>query len=435
MSTQPSTLQSLPKVSILIRSGATYYRPVVSPNGKLRPLTALVDGKPQRLPDAAYYLRYQLNGKRKWELVGPDSQLAAVRKLQRQTALITSPDDEDVLTEGESSPESSSLSDSVTEYLDETKGHKGHRTFLAYRLTLDSFRRLKRDSQGKTVAKTDKSGKGVPTRAMAIDQIQRRDIMTWIAEMKDEGLDPRTIANRVANLKTFFIHFRASWPLSKKDKPRFTPKPPSPYTSRELALLLNHATEDEVDLIMFFLGTGCREQEVQYATWRDVSFDQRIFSVTEKNDSELHWIPKDKEQGDVVIPDELVERLRARRTRYPTTRLIFPGADGKPEGHFLRVIKRLALKAGVNCGECINRKGHSCATHPVCRRAILHRLRKSFATCHSDAGVNVRTIQSWLRHSSLDTTLAYLKASDNQSEVIREQVNSSFSHLSAPYSG
>ncbi|MCU1314407.1 MAG: integrase family protein [Acidobacteriaceae bacterium] len=45
---------------------------------------------------------------------------------------------------------------------------------------------------------------------------------------------------------------------------------------------------------------------------------------------------------------------------------------------------------------------------------------------HHEAGVSARTIQRWLRHSSLDTTLRYLAGSDDQSERTRSVVNSTF---------
>lgn len=73
----------------------------------------------------------------------------------------------------------------------------------------------------------------------------------------------------------------------------------------------------------------------------------------------------------------MVERMIARRQRYPHSRLIFATTARKPNGHALRTIKRLALKAGVNCGHCVNKAAKSCAEHPVCRHVILHKLRKT----------------------------------------------------------
>ena len=45
---------------------------------------------------------------------------------------------------------------------------------------------------------------------------------------------------------------------------------------------------------------------------------------------------------------------------------------------------------------------------------------------HHEEGVSVRTIQRWLLHSSLDTTLRYLAGSDDQSGKTRGIVNSTF---------
>jgi integrase/recombinase XerD len=105
---------------------------------------------------------------------------------------------------------------------------------------------------------------------------------------------------------------------------------------------------------------GAREQEVQYATWRDLSLDAKTFTVAEKLD--LGFTSKDKEEGAIPIPDSLVELLRARRLRYPASRLIFSNTLGTANGHLLRIIKRVGKRAGLNCGHCYNRAGLCCAT-------------------------------------------------------------------------
>jgi integrase/recombinase XerD len=178
--------------------------------------------------------------------------------------------------------------------------------------------------------------------------------------------------------------------------------------------------------LQFFLCTGAREKEPAHATWRDVDLEERTFSITEKREARLQFTTKDHEEVIVPLPDFMVALLFDRRKRYPTGRLIFPGKDVRVEGHFLRALKKLALRGGLNGGHCTNKLGKSCLDHPVCDYRILHRFRKAFATRHSEAGVLVRTIRRWLRHSGLDTTLKYLASSDDQTTQTRDRINSAF---------
>jgi hypothetical protein len=109
-----------------------------------------------------------------------------------------------------------------------------------------------------------------------------------------------------------------------------------------------------------------------------------------------------REEGAIPIPDSLVELLRARRHRSQL-------AVHLPNGHLLRILKPLGKRAGLNCGHGYNRAGLPCSKHAVCSRFELHRLGKTLATMHHEAACQRGTIQRWLRHSSLDTTLSLLR--------------------------
>jgi len=244
-----------------------------------------------------------------------------------------------------------------------------------------------------------------------IEDINRDRAMGFAAFVKNRGNSPRTVRNRIDYLQIFLRHFGMKAVLQGKDMPKYTQKEVSAYEDDAVKMMLAHATVDEADLLRFFLCTGAREQEVQYACWPDVNFSGKSYKVTEHLD--LGFIPKDKEEGSIPLPDSMIERLIARKKRYPHTRLIFPGPGNKPNGHMLRIIKNLALRAGVNCGQCVNKQGSSCATHPVCRHVLLHKWRKTFATTLHENGASARTVQGLLRHSSLETTLRYLAKQDS----------------------
>jgi integrase len=152
---------------------------------------------------------------------------------------------------------------------------------------------------------------------------------------------------------------KLDWSLLKTDRIKYTEKTVEVYSKEELANLFGASSQEETDLFQFLLCTGVREQEAVHATWADVDIDRKKFHVREKRDH-LAFTPKDNEERSILIPDSLVDLLQARRKRAPNSRLIFPGADGKPDSHFPRVLQELAFRAGLNCGECYNKKGKCC---------------------------------------------------------------------------
>ncbi len=179
------------------------------------------------------------------------------------------------------------------------------------------------------------------------------------------------VRNRVDHFHFFLHHWKVGSIVTGSDLPKFTKTKVRAYNPQEMAKLYEDATLDEADLLIFLLCTSAREQEAQFVCWPDVDLIRKACTVTEPLD--LGYKPKDKKDGTLPIPDLLVDHLLARRKRYPRTRLIFAGNDGNPNGHALRLIKRLALRARVNCGLCVNKKGLSCANYPV-RRYVLLRL-------------------------------------------------------------
>jgi integrase/recombinase XerD len=389
-----------------------YLSPVQTANGKLKSGIALLAGKPQKFDGGVYHLRYVKDGRRIWEADGCDAQLAELKRARASRALTMASlglSVEDVeFTAKNVGTSHTCLDTAIADFLVEVSTHKSKKTLAAYSLTLRQFR----ESCSKKFA----------------EEIDRKAVLAFAARLKEHGNGPRTVSNRVNILKRFLAgHLGRPWPLAKSDRPRYTQKAVAAYGQQTITALLSAANQEEADLIYFFLGTGCREGEVIHTTWRQVDFEAKTFEV--KEDLALGFTPKDKEEGAIPIPDFLLEILHVRRKRHPKTRLIFPSPTGGINGHCLRIIKRLALRAGLNCRHCYNKRGLCCAERPVCTKFDLHRFRKSFATLHHEAGVSVRTIQRWLRHSSLDTTLHYLAASDDTNQKTREQVNSTFAFV------
>lgn len=253
--------------------------------------------------------------------------------------------------------------------------------------------------------------------------INRRDLIAYMAALRDHGLSDRTIFNRMSTVLTFLRSFGVEGLLSRRDLPRYTQKSVDAYSEAEIAQLLRASNEKSRMIFGFFLATGCREQEVAYMTWNDVDFEQKIVRVTAK--PQWNWKPKDCEERCVPIPEWLVNKLAQLKSKSANS-LLFPNQLGRPEGHFLAKLKTLALHAGLNCGHCVNKRGQACKDKPVCHRFSLHKFRRTFATMHHESGVSARTLQAWLGHSNLETTLRYLRVADLRSDRIRSQVDKTF---------
>jgi integrase len=149
---------------------------------------------------------------------------------------------------------------------------------------------------------------------------------------------------------------------------------------------------------------GLREQEAVYLQWPDVDFHRGVIKVRSKPD--LGFEIKDKEERDVAMPADLVKRLKAWRRNRPNSTWVLGTAGDKPQLHMLRSLKRLAYRAGLNCGRC---KGCQ-SKHHECREFTLHSFRRSYATTLDQNGVGTRTIMEQLGHADLATTLRYLSS-------------------------
>jgi integrase/recombinase XerD len=196
------------------------------------------------------------------------------------------------------------------------------------------------------------------------------------------------------------------------------------FLQKVLGSLLDAAGEKLRIVFGFFLATGCREMEVAYMTWSDVDLDQKIVRITAK--PHWGWRPKDCEERCVPIPGCVADSLKHLRQNAGTSSLLFANQLGQPEGHFLGKLKALAVRAGLNCEHCVNKRGHSCKGKPICSRWTLHKFRRTFASWHHDSGISARTLQAFLGHSSLETTLPYLRVADLRSERIRLQIDKTF---------
>ena len=370
---------------IRTQNGLRYCPVVLAGNGRIRPDYVYVNGQQERHPEGSYYLSWYAGKKLIRLSVGSDAATASARRDQKIAEFNATNNGLTVLTE--TSAARTSVSKAVADYLDEVKMSKKPKTHSAYLLALKYFT--------ESCPKTN------------LEEIDRSDLMRFSAFLRDtKELAPRTVRNYFEHVVCFLKAQGIQGLVKKKDRPQYVQQEPEIYEETELKALFDACDSEERVLFETFLMTGLREQEMMYLYWRDVNLKAGTVRVTYKRDR--NWLPKAYKEREIPIPDKLVETLKAwQKKRNKACELGFPTGGCNPNFHFLECLKAVAKRAKLKE-----------------ENFWLHKFRATFATRALWKGVDLRTVQAWLGHKDMESTLRYLKPS--RSHEVRHKVNEIF---------
>ena len=268
----------------------------------------------------------------------------------------------------------------VAKYLEQIEALKKPNTHRKYEAVLERFLDFFRDRD-------------------SIDAITSDDLTRFVVTLKkDHGLGSNTILHNAVIIAQFLKrHGRSGITRELQLPERITPLV-KVYRHEELARFFAACSDLERALFATFLLTGFREQEVMFLYWSDVNFELRTVRVTAKR--ELGFYPKRWEDREVPAPVELIEELRKHPHR-PKCQFVFPSPTGNREQHMLDHCKSVATRAKLD---------------PT--KFDLKTFRSTYATGMLRRGFDVRTVQHWMGHKSLETTMRYLApATDVQRRV------------------
>jgi integrase/recombinase XerD len=278
------------------------------------------------------------------------------------------------------------LDAAMDQYLAEVEAGRKPKTFFAYRVSLRYFFE---STQNKPLSK-----------------IERPDLLKFAAFLRDtKEQAPRSAYNKFEAVMTFLKHFDItgkSLKITSRDWPKFVEEEPEIYEQETLDTLFAACDADELLLFEFFLMTGMREQEVIYATDRCVDFSNCTISV--RHNPDHGWTPKMYRERTTPVPKALIGKLKKMLVDRGKGGLLFPTKNGQPKLDFLDMAKSVAKRAGISPDE-----------------VWLHKFRSTFATRSLWAGVDLRTVQSWMGHTDLASTMRYLKPNR---AVVQEKVES-----------
>jgi integrase len=343
-------------------------------NGKVKP-----DPRPP-----TFYLEWREDGKRKREAVGKLGFEAIARRERKQRILaaqeagiqVTDPDQ----------PRGTALAGAIETYLEDVRLTKKPKTYAAYKSALDYF--------------------AESCKKQSVEEIDRRDLLQYTAFLRDKKQSPRSVYNKFEIVMTFLKAQGVRGIVNKNDWPRYVEQEPEVYENEELDGFFKACDEEERVLFETFLMTGMREQELMHLTWRDIDLNHGIVRVRHK--PEYGWTPKAYKEREIPIPDKLVQSLKAwKETADADCPLVFPNSNCSPNGHFLRMCKAVAKRAELPEDDF-----------------WLHKFRSTFAARALRSGVDLRTVQMWMGHTDLESTMRYLKP--NRGKAVRAKVNAMF---------
>lgn len=320
------------------------------------------------LPEGRYFVDYWERGKRRREAAGGTASEAqeAMRlrkhKLEGRELGIDAAEEE----EARKQP----LHAAVKRYLESVEALKKPNTLRKYKAVLNRFVEF-------MPASAD------PRR------ISQEDLTDFMVALKTKHeLDNNTVIHQMIIVAQFLKRHGKNGITRNIGLPEPIAILPREYSDNDLAMFFGACDQAERALFSTFLFTGFREQEVVHLFWRDVNFNVNTIRVTVKPD--LGFAPKRWEEREVPTPKALIELLATHPPR-DNCRFVFPSPAGNREWHMLDRCKDVAKRAGLDE-----------------TKWDLKTFRSTYATRMLRASFDVRTVQHWMGHRSLETTMRYL---------------------------
>ena len=240
-----------------------------------------------------------------------------------------------------------------------------------------------------------------------LERIDADQIRRYLGAKKREGLATKTITNQLVFLHGLFsFSLKRGWlnanPVAMVDRPRAPVVDPDiRYLDlNELDALLRATSEDDLGLLdrTIYLTasmTGMRQGELIALRWVDVDWRAARIRVRRNYTRQRFGTPKSKRSSrSVPMADRVAAELERHYQRSSFTDdqdLVFchPHTGNPLDASRLRRRFKAALKAA--------------ALRPV----RFHDLRHTFGTHCAAEGVPMRTLQEWMGHRDIKTTLIY----------------------------
>ena len=248
----------------------------------------------------------------------------------------------------------------------------------------------------------------------AFNDVQRIYITQFLSYLKEQGKSSRTIARHIASIRAlhqFLLREKVTEhdPTVHLETPNLERTLPKVLSLQEVEILLNSPdTSDHYGLrdkamLELLYATGIRVSELITLELADVHLMMGF----------IRCIGKANKERIIPIGNTAIKAIEAYleqgRPQFISNKnhdqSLFLNHHGKQltRQGFWKILKKLALKSGIN------------------KDLTPHTLRHSFATHLLENGADIRSVQEMLGHADLSTTQVYTKVSKSRLKDVYSQ--------------
>ena len=227
------------------------------------------------------------------------------------------------------------------------------------------------------------------------DKINEQELQDYFLHRKNvDKWSSATMRICYSGIKFFFVNvLKRDWHTLKLIYAKREQRLPAVLSLNEVWNILNTVSTPQNKAYLTTVYTcGLRLHEALYLQTYDIDSDRMRIHVHRGKGAKDRYVP---------LPQATLKTLRSYWKHHRNPRWIFPrlGRSGKEgptaqepmnytsvQGALRRVLKQIKFK----------------------KRVSIHTLRHSYATHLLEAGVNIRRIQQYLGHRSLNSTMVYL---------------------------
>ena len=237
------------------------------------------------------------------------------------------------------------------------------------------------------------------TRRLALEKIQRDDLVEFLRYWYGRKLDSRSVARHLVTLRHFFRFANAEGlitedPAETVESPRFRSSLPMFLSVEEVERLIAQPDASSViglrdrAMLEVMYSAGLRVTELCKLATSDVRFDKGYVRCVGKGDKE-RLVPIGRRALEAVRQYLVKSRPKLEQKNSPA--LLFLNRRGGPCSRhgFWKTVSDAGRKAGIK------------------KKLKPHMLRHSFATHLLERGADLRSVQLMLGHSDISTTQIY----------------------------